>query len=752
MRNWIMAGLIGLLVACGGGGGGDRAAGVEPGPEPPGQPVPPTPIPPAPPAVSYAEAEELRAFITGVTIPEDGRAVVDFQLADGNDTAITDLTKDDVRFIIAKLQTSPLSSSSGTWQSYVNRTSDPDPDEGDGTETRLQATYEGVRNTDDGEFTNNGDGTYRYRMVLDVTDLDEDILAQAEAEGLDLSYDPDLVHRLGMQFDNAQVYVNPTYDFVPATGATDGLMTMDIAATDNCNSCHDPLRIHGRRVEVKYCVMCHNPGSTDPSSTNTVDMKVMIHKIHMGANLPSVVAGGEYIVGGHDYSMLHYPQDIRNCVNCHAGSSTGAGRDDLTITSQGDNWAEVPSGAVCGSCHDGEGAIGHINSQDDADCASCHSESGSAGSIADSHRIPLDEARATFAAEILSVDNSMPGEQPVVTFRVSDPTTGEDYDLKNDPEFTGDGARLAVGIAWNTADYTNTGNEGDNASQVQADALADSVENGDGTYSVTLPVAIPDGSRAPGVAASGSGAATVEGHPVVDLHGEGELEEVPLTNEVQFFSIDETDGNADPRRQVVDLGNCLTCHGHLDFHGGNRSDNIDSCVTCHNPRNTDRRVRDTAANPPTDGKQEETLDFKVMVHGIHAAGIRENPLQIVGFRGFTTYVYDEEQVHYPGDLSNCTTCHTGDSFTLPLAGSVLGTTVDTGDDRADPADDTVITPTTAVCSSCHDDTVAISHMTSNGGNFATTQAAIDEDEVIEECSVCHGEGRNADVAEVHNPR
>ena len=78
--------------------------------------------------------------------------------------------------------------------------------------------------------------------------------------------------------------------------------------------------------------------------------------------------------------------------------------------------------------------------------------------------------------------------------------------------------------------------------------------------------------------------------------------------------------------------------------------------------------------------------------------------------------------------------------------------MDTGEDRADPADDTVMTPTTAVCSSCHDNTVAKSHMESNGGNFATSQAAIDEGEVIEECSVCHGEGRNADVAEVHNPR
>ncbi len=43
-------------------------------------------------------------------------------------------------------------------------------------------------------------------------------------------------------------------------------------------------------------------------------------------------------------------------------------------------------------------------------------------------------------------------------------------------------------------------------------------------------------------------------------------------------------------------------------------------------------------------------------------------------------------------------------------------------------------------------------MTGNGGNLATTQAAIDDGDVVEECAVCHGEGRNADVAAVHNPR
>ena len=756
-RNWLLAGLVGLLVACGGGGGGNSASGVEAGPPPPGGSVPPPPPNPPAPFAPYADAEELRAFITKVTIPDDGQPVVDWQLADGNGTAITDLTKNDVRFTIAKLQSSLLGNFTGTWQSYINRVSEPDPDDGDGTEPRLQATYEGVRNTDDGEFTNNGDGTYQYRMALNVNDLDSDSLEQAEIEGLDLSYDSSLVHRLGMQFDNAMdgIYVNPTHDFVPASGVTEGLMSMDIAATDNCNRCHDPLRIHGRRVEVKYCVTCHNPGSTDPSSTNTVDMKVMVHKIHMGANLPSVQDGGEYIVGGHDYSNLHYPQDIRNCVNCHVGTGTVGDRTDLVVTSQGDNWVEVATMAACGSCHDDVDFSTHQNGQeDDSQCSQCHAPGKKYGPE-NAHRILTAEAGERFAAEILMITDTMPGEFPKVQYRIVDPTNGNaPYDLQNDEEWTAGGgaSRLAIDLAWDTTDYTNTGNgeDEDEASAVSLNALQ-GTPNGDGSYTIESEVAIPDGSLAPGIAATGSGIVAVEGHPAVDVGSEGEpdVQRIPFTNAHEFFSIDEADGDPEPRRVVVELEGCLSCHSQLSLHGSNRTDNLEVCAACHNPRNTDRQVREIASSPPTDGKDEESIDFKTMVHAIHAAGIRENPLQVVGFGGFTTYVYDEEAVHYPGNLANCTTCHTEEGFQLPLAPGVLATTTDTGADQKDPTDDTVTTPIAAVCSSCHDYAEDISHMEFYDGNFSTTQKAIDDRIVVEQCNTCHDAGKPNDAWEVH---
>jgi OmcA/MtrC family decaheme c-type cytochrome len=745
-RIWLLAIFISFLAACGG-GGGDSAPGVQPGPPPPGQPIPPDPIPPSPPVNPYAQAQVLNAHITDVTLNDAKQPVVSFQLSDGNNIAITDLAAGDVRFVVAKLQRSAQGNLTGTWQSYINLVASPAV--GTGTAPKLQATSE--RN---GEFTHLGNGLYRYRFATSLNDLPAAVLAQAQVQGLDLGFDPTLTHRVAIQFDNAPGKANPSHDWVPASGATDGILTMDIAATANCNRCHDPLAVHGGgRREVEYCVACHNAGSVDPDSTNTVDMKVMIHKIHRGANLPSVQAGTPYVIYGfqnsaHDYSHVNFPQDIRNCVNCHAGSATGAGLDDLALTSQGDNWAQYASQAACGSCHDDLDFAAHAGGQaDDAKCDSCHAVGGVAGSIQDSHRMLDVEASRNFVARILSVDNSMPGEHPEVSFSIGNPQTGEDYDILADPVFAG--ASLSVRAAWDTRDYTNTGNGEENANSVAVDALAESVPNGDGSFRATLPVAMPDGSQQPFVRASGSGTAVVEGRLSLVLEDGAAPERVPLTNVHAFFSIDEPDGAAVPRRTSVELDKCLACHQVLSVHGGNRTDDIDSCVTCHNPRNTDREVRAIAATPPTDGKDEESLDFKRMIHGIHAAGIREHPLQIVGFQGRTTYTFDETQVQYPGDLANCTACHTDTGFTLPLASGVLASSVDTGQDQHSPADDTVITPITAVCSGCHDNAEATAHMTLQGGSFATSQQAIDSGDVVETCNVCHGSGSEFDVTDVH---
>ena len=58
------------LIGCGGGGGGDRAPGVEPGPTPPGGPVtPPPPILPSDSidAALLTSSDNVQATVTGIS-------------------------------------------------------------------------------------------------------------------------------------------------------------------------------------------------------------------------------------------------------------------------------------------------------------------------------------------------------------------------------------------------------------------------------------------------------------------------------------------------------------------------------------------------------------------------------------------------------------------------------------------------------------------------------------------------------------
>ena len=107
---------------------------------------------------------------------------------------------------------------------------------------------------------------------------------------------------------------------------------------------------------------------------------------------------------------------------------------------------------------------------------------------------------------------------------------------------------------------------------------------------------------------------------------------------------------------------------------------------------------------------------------------------------------------YPGHLNNCEGCHEPGGYYPVDPGAVLGTTISVGADPASPIDDVVISPNTAVCSSCHVSDLAKTHMMQNGADFAATKAADSTliSSGVESCALCHGEGRSAGVDEVHD--
>lgn len=762
--SWFTALSLGILAvgmsACSGDDGTRGPPGPQ-GPEgPPGETV-----------VVSGDATSLDIVIGAASV-SDGTPAVDFTVTDEDGIPFIGLPEDVLEFTIAKLVPG-LEGDSSRWQSYINGVEQPGV--GPGTEQKIQAATD-----DGGTLADHGNGTYTYTFGTDITNV---------TDPLAVAYEPHLTHRVGMGIRSNELPTphNAIFDFQPSSGATMSIPSREIVQTASCNECHGELDAHGGpRNDTRYCVTCHNPGTADANSGNTVDFKVMIHKIHFGEELPS----GEYTIYGfrdtpHDFSDVAFPQDIRNCTKCHDPADNE--------TPDAVNFTEVPTLAACGSCHEdvnfatGENHPGGVV-EDNSECTVCHAEQRVAGSIAEDHRIPSQLAAQQFAYNILDVSNTAPGQTPTVTFSITDPTNADaPYDVLNDPEFDpANGASVNLDLAWPTTDYTNfdpdtgavTGNAPARPASMSLLDASNVVDNGDGTFTLTSTLAIPSTLQ-------GSGAVAIEGHPAADIDGDGNFVSAPVTGAVEFFAV--TDSEPVPRREVVDVARCQNCHGTNDglaLHGGNRTDNVQLCVLCHNPNNTDLAVRfadpdgmeDGVNTAAPDGLEERSIDFKQLIHSIHAADHRSTDYVVFGFRNS---VHDFSHVGFPAAVQNCGTCHLEDTYTVPLADNVLATTVDTqatvntsspfgtsdfipGDgSAAEPTDDGNVTATAAVCSSCHDTTLALEHMKQNGAGFSleapgsvdsgfdVLQADVDNGTVIETCAVCHGSGRIADVAVVH---
>jgi OmcA/MtrC family decaheme c-type cytochrome len=688
-------------------------------------------------AVHALATSTLQGQITGVTIASN-RVTVNFKLSQsvtGGSLPLIGAAAANIRFSLAKLVPG-TNGDANHWQSYINTTETKAAGIGtapEGTKT-VQATTERA-NTNPTGFNDYGDGTYSYQFNFDITTVKDPIT------GNPILYEPTLTHRVAMQVTgNAD---NAYFDFLPTGGSLP--LTRNIVINSSCNECHIKLGLHGGdRIAVQYCATCHNPGSTDANSGNTVDFKVLIHKIHYGEELPSVQAGGEYAIWGNannknDYSTVVFPQDVRfsgrpgdTCTKCHkTGDAANSG-----------NYLSVPTKEACGSCHDRtsftdpppSGYTLHTGGAqaDNSSCASCHPGTGSPAvgkSIEAAHQLREQVAAAKFKYNIIRIadqnDNLQidPGDRVRVTFSVTDPTNANTpYNIVTAKEFTAPAgaSRLAILIGWSTTDYTNTGSGSTPAQPISINPLAAGVAtaNGDGSFTVTSSVAIPAN-------VAGSGVVAIEGHPAVQPDPTNPASpynvRVPVKNVFSTFAI--TGSAAVARRSVVDINKCNLCHGNLSLHGNNRTGEIQVCVICHNPNATDRNQRPGGAPSGTvDNKREEAIDFKYMIHAIHAGaaaedGFRENGIVIYGFGSSPNNFSDVRMPAGLNNLRNCSGCHTGTTFAVPLNANALPTTVNTATNIASPDDDQNITPTASVCSSCHDFISAKTHMTEQGGQF-----------------------------------
>jgi hypothetical protein len=107
-------------------------------------------------------------------------------------------------------------------------------------------------------------------------------------------------------------------DFLLGSGAG-ALASREVVAQENCNQCHEELQAHGgQRKLVTLCLMCHTAGAEDKNvgavaggtPGTSVEFKVMVHKIHAGKHLPSVLGVSTDANGARDYAATPAPYEI----------------------------------------------------------------------------------------------------------------------------------------------------------------------------------------------------------------------------------------------------------------------------------------------------------------------------------------------------------------------------------------------------------------------------------------------------------
>jgi hypothetical protein len=635
-----------------------------------------------------------------------------------------------------------------------------------------------------GTYTEIAIGTYMYKFG---TVLPE-------------GYDMDVTHTVGSyarrdltEFDLDRYVDNELYHFVPSGSATP--MPRDIVTTETCNGrCHDPIALHGgAREEVGLCILCHNPNQDiDPDTGNSVDMPLMIHKIHMGANLEN----GYNIIGyrqtNHDYSDVVYPAEINECESCHTGGIPTA------------NFPLVSSSNPVPVC-DASGLGASMLEWGDLD----------------SFEIHIDTADGPLFAATSGAGSAMTGKwvRDDITFVLVDKASGETlqtlkvnatgYGCVGNPPgaFVGEAARdhtnwldnpgrKSCGACHDNINWqTGEGHVGGPAEDDSSCALCHKpfVEEFDRSVrgahlplykSAQLPNPIVEFL---GVANTGPGERptvtfSLKGkngpiHPgsmnrmLFVITGPNEdwaydyfyasedvrsavqdgdnwvyTFETPLPDDatgsftVSFegrIEVDVDMGGAEPSGERDYAENPMMAFAVTDGNAVERRMVVDDakCEACHlnlslhGGNRHDVTYCSTCHTP-------DRLDIADVPESVHMKWMihkihRGAELEngYVVIRSRGTY--DFSNIHFTGDLRNCDACHVNNSQQIPLPDGALPTITNN-------AWWTPMQPQAAACLSCHDGDDAAAHAYSNTTFFG------------ESCSTCHGEGKSASVDKVHS--
>jgi OmcA/MtrC family decaheme c-type cytochrome len=247
------------------------------------------------------------------------------------------------------------------------------------------------------------------------------------------------------------------------------------------------------------------------------------------------------------------------------------------------------------------------------------------------------------------------------------------------------------------------------------------------------------------------------------------------------------------RRAIVSSQKCNSCHAVLGvftdaaYHAGERN-TAENCTFCHNAN--------YVGDHGTDGWADNEKDF---IHALHAAPVRNNMFSWQAANGADYWNTTWPGAERSNMLNNCEICHVAGSYdfsnatnaaavpnllwSTAAAGATPTTTVTfvtgsetiptgytvvspfvtpgvnygaafkytasaTGGTIAPAANTTLVnSPIASACFGCHDSATDIAHFQGNGG--AIYEARTTALAKVEQCLICHGTGKIADIKAMH---
>ena len=534
----------------------------------------------------------------------------------------------------------------------------------------------------------------------------------------------------------------------------------DVLGMTSCASCHGDT---GNGFHYGYpsnggknCVVCH-----DASDRTYPRLAYMVHGIHSSANMPT----GEFDLYSYeedpelvDTYSIHFPTYMNNCSICHTTEDGLAEVNEMPVQGLVEE-DDVLVG--CFTCHQSmagfefeAGLSFHESYTNTTNCEQCHNdgENGIARyEVTQFHNGAMTERAGLIwdGADQSVVEGARinhyisgvtrTGDTLAITWGAQ--VDGKDVDPCNTTPGTSaptfDSGYSVLKAFFQGGDLVNANNG--NGSPGQANSTNLSFGEGGNTVCVGNVATTTITLTAAEAALTGNGRVGLQGKPNILFAPEDAPEPTSIQTRAMspIYDYALADGAAvAARRTVTDSSLCLNCHvGSLYQHGGNRVDNVELCVMCHNEASSEQNVREgmgVDASEAYDGLAGQTYGFKSMLHAVHATGETGAPIVIYRNRGIYAFagspdllpnwpgtgehiVYGSDPpnlqnhnfvtAHYPNHLNDCMGCHASGFSPVPDQSVAVATTLNAGMEPWDnQLDDVLQGPAAAACTSCHKST------------------------------------------------